>query len=117
MGADVLRLWVSATDYSGELSVSDEILNRTSDAYRRIRNTLRYLLSNLDGFDPSTDKASSKEMIAIDYWIVWKTNQLQKEISNLQCPPLPRSTEDSSADQIYNPGSGSIFTIHKIHDK
>ena len=80
MGADVLRLWVSATDYSGELSVSDEILNRTSDAYRRIRNTLRYLLSNLDGFDPSTDKASSKEMIAIDYWIVWKTNQLQKEI-------------------------------------
>jgi len=82
MGADVLRLWVAATDYSGELSVSDEILNRTSDAYRRIRNTLRYLLSNLDGFNPSTDTVSSKEMIALDYWIVWKTNQLQKEILN-----------------------------------
>ncbi len=80
MGADVLRLWVSATDYSGELSVSDEILNRTSDAYRRIRNTLRYLLSNLDGFNPDTDKVSSGEMIALDYWIVWKTNRLQKEI-------------------------------------
>ena len=80
MGADVLRLWVAATDYSGELSVSDEILDRTSDAYRRIRNTLRYLLSNLDGFDPSTDKVSSKTMIALDYWIVWKTNQLQKKV-------------------------------------
>ena len=80
LGADVLRLWVAATDYSGELSVSDEILNRTSDAYRRIRNTLRYLLSNLDGFDPNTNMVSSKEMIALDYWIVWKTNQLQKEI-------------------------------------
>ncbi len=82
MGADVLRLWVAATDYSGELNVSDEILNRTSDAYRRIRNTLRYLLSNLDGFDPNADKVSTKEMIALDYWIVWKTNQLQKKILN-----------------------------------
>ncbi|MEJ2114537.1 MAG: isoleucine--tRNA ligase, partial [Gammaproteobacteria bacterium] len=80
LGADVLRLWVAATDYSGELSVSDEILNRTSDAYRRIRNTLRYLLSNLDGFDPSTNMVPPKEMISLDYWIVWKTNQLQKEI-------------------------------------
>ena len=80
MGADVLRLWVSATDYSGELSVSDEILNRTSDAYRRIRNTLRYLLSNLDGFDPETDQVSAKEMIALDYWIVHKTNKIQTEI-------------------------------------
>ncbi len=80
LGADVLRLWVSATDYSGELHVSDEILNRTSDAYRRIRNTLRYLLSNLDGFNPNTDKVTANEMVALDYWIVWKTNQLQKEI-------------------------------------
>jgi isoleucyl-tRNA synthetase len=80
LGADVLRLWVSATDYSGELNVSDEILNRTSDAYRRIRNTLRYLLSNLDGFNLETDIVSPNEMVSLDYWIVWKTNQLQKEI-------------------------------------
>ena len=80
LGADVLRLWVSATDYSGELSVSDEILNRTSDAYRRIRNTLRYLLSNLNGFKTETDIVAPKNMIALDHWIVWKTQQLQNQI-------------------------------------
>jgi isoleucyl-tRNA synthetase len=53
LGADVLRLWVSATDYRGEVTVSDEIFNRTGDAYRRIRNTARFLLSNLNGFDPA----------------------------------------------------------------
>src|SRR5690606_20999835 len=53
LGADVLRLWVAATDFSGEMSVSDEILKRTADSYRRIRNTARFLLSNLDGFDPA----------------------------------------------------------------
>src|SRR5690606_3178851 len=53
LGADVLRLWVSATDYRGEIAVSDEILKRTADSYRRLRNTLRFLLANLNGFDPS----------------------------------------------------------------
>ena len=80
LGADVLRLWVASTDYSGELTVSDEILSRTSDAYRRIRNTLRYLLSNLSGFDPNTNIVEAKEMIALDYWIVWKAQDLQKQI-------------------------------------
>ena len=80
LGADVLRLWVAATDYSGELNVSDEILKRTSDAYRRIRNTLRYLLSNLNGFDPKADKVTPKEMLALDYWIVCKTSSLQNLI-------------------------------------
>ncbi len=80
LGADVLRLWVAATDYSGELNVSDEILKRTSDAYRRIRNTLRYLLSNLDGFNPDSDEIPANEMVALDYWIVWKTNSLQNLI-------------------------------------
>ena len=80
LGADILRLWVAATDYSGELNVSNEILSRTSDAYRRIRNTLRYLLSNLNGFDPKTDIVTADKMIAIDYWIVWKTKCLQELI-------------------------------------
>ncbi len=52
LGADILRLWVAATDYRGEMTVSDEILKRTADAYRRIRNTARFLLANLAGFDP-----------------------------------------------------------------
>src|SRR5690606_35295687 len=53
LGADVLRLWVAATDYSGEMSISDEILKRTADSYRRLRNTVRFLLGNLHGFDPA----------------------------------------------------------------
>ncbi len=77
LGADILRLWVAATDYSGELNVSDEILSRTSDAYRRIRNTIRYLLSNLNGFEANHDVVAAQKMIALDYWIVWKTKQLQ----------------------------------------
>lgn len=81
LGADVLRLWVAATDYSGELNVSDEILNRTSDAYRRMRNTIRYLLSNLNEFEPENDEVSANEMIALDYWIVWKTKQIQDLIT------------------------------------
>ena len=80
LGADVLRLWVAATDYSGELNVSDEILNRTSDAYRRIRNTIRYLLSNLNGFNPESDEVPADEMIALDHWVVWETRQLQNLI-------------------------------------
>lgn len=80
LGADVLRLWVAATDYSAELNVSNEILTRISDAYRRIRNTIRYLLSNLNGFVPENDQVHANKMIALDYWIVWKTRQLQNEI-------------------------------------
>jgi isoleucyl-tRNA synthetase len=80
LGADVLRLWVAATDYRGEMHVSDEILKRTSDAYRRIRNTMRFLLSNLAGFEPTQHQVSAKEMIALDAWMVQKTQALQAEI-------------------------------------
>lgn len=80
LGTDILRLWVAATDYSAELNVSNEILTRIADAYRRMRNTIRYLLSNLNGFDPKDDQVHANEMIALDYWIVWKTRQLQEEI-------------------------------------
>lgn len=52
LGADILRLWVASTDYTGEMAVSDEILKRAADSYRRIRNTARFLLANLNGFDP-----------------------------------------------------------------
>ncbi|WP_142793342.1 class I tRNA ligase family protein, partial [Klebsiella pneumoniae] len=55
LGADILRLWVASTDYSGEIAVSDEILKRSADSYRRIRNTARFLLANLNGFNPETD--------------------------------------------------------------
>ena len=80
LGADILRLWIASSDYSAEMSVSDEILNRTADAYRRIRNTARFLLSNLDGFDPEKDSLPMDELIKLDRWAIQHTAQLQAEI-------------------------------------
>jgi isoleucyl-tRNA synthetase len=80
LGADVLRLWVAATDFSAEMSVSDEILKRTADSYRRIRNTARFILSNLTGFNPATDSVAVDEMLQLDRWIVGRTAELQKDI-------------------------------------
>jgi len=80
LGADVLRLWVAATDFSGEMRVSDEILKRTADSYRRIRNTSRFLLSNLNGFDPQTDLVAAEDMLALDRFAVERAAQLQEEI-------------------------------------
>ncbi len=80
LGADVLRLWVAATDFSTEMSVSDEILKRTADSYRRIRNTARFILSNLTGFNPATDAVHLENMLQLDRWIVGRTAALQKEI-------------------------------------
>ncbi|KZY74557.1 isoleucine--tRNA ligase [Oleiphilus sp. HI0071] len=82
LGADILRLWVAATDYSGEMTVSDEILKRTADSYRRIRNTARFLLSNINGFDPKTDLVPNNEMIALDRWAVDQASQLQGELQS-----------------------------------
>lgn len=80
LGADVLRLWVAATDFSGEMSVSDEILRRSADSYRRIRNTARFLLSNLNGFDPAADAVAFDDMLDLDRWAVDRAAQLQEEI-------------------------------------
>lgn len=80
LGADVLRLWVAATDFSSEMSVSDEILKRTADSYRRIRNTARFMLSNLNGFDPQTDLVAQEHMLALDRWVVRRAAVLQQEL-------------------------------------
>lgn len=80
LGADVLRLWVAATDFSGEMSVSDEILKRTADSYRRIRNTARFFLANLSGFDPVVDIVANTDMLALDRWAVDRAAELQEEI-------------------------------------
>ncbi len=80
LGADVLRLWIAATDYRGEMRVSDEILERTSDGYRRLRNTARFLLSNLDDFDPAQNLVATADLLALDRWIVDRTYQLQEEV-------------------------------------
>ncbi len=80
LGADVVRLWVAATDYANEMSVSDEILKRMADSYRRIRNTLRFLLGNLDGFDPKQHLMPWDELVAIDRWAISKAFSLQNEV-------------------------------------
>ena len=80
LGADVLRLWVAATDYANEISVSDEILKRTSDSYRRVRNTVRFLLGNLAGFDPARDAVPVDQMLALDRWALARTRELQHEV-------------------------------------
>ena len=80
LGADVLRLWVSATDYANEIAVSDEILKRMADSYRRMRNTLRFLLGNLHGFDPQRHLLPVGELLALDRWVLARSAELQQEI-------------------------------------
>lgn len=80
LGADVLRLWVSATDFSGDMSVYDEVLKRTADSYRRIRNTIRFFLSNLSGFDPDQHALEFNELLSLDQWAIDRAAQLQEEI-------------------------------------
>ncbi|CAG7856763.1 partial isoleucyl-tRNA synthetase, partial [biofilm metagenome] len=80
LGADVLRLWVASADYRGEMSVSNEILTRTSDGYRRLRNTARFLLSNLNDFNPGKDLVATADLLALDRWIMDRAHQLQEEI-------------------------------------
>ena len=79
LGSDILRLWVASTDSSSEMTVSEEILNRTSDKYRKIRNTIRFLLSNIDDYDPETFSVKDTS-IELDKWIVLKAINLQKVI-------------------------------------
>ncbi|MBV8665004.1 MAG: isoleucine--tRNA ligase [Burkholderiaceae bacterium] len=80
LGADILRLWVASTDYSGELSISDEILKRVTESYRRIRNTLRFLLANTSDFDPKADAIALTELSEIDRYAIARMHQLQTEI-------------------------------------
>ena len=82
LGADVLRLWVAATDYANEMSVSEEIFKRIGESYRRMRNTLRFLLGNLHGFDPKDHAVAFDDLVAIDQWAIAKTFSLQNEVIN-----------------------------------
>ncbi len=80
LGADVLRLWVASTDYSAEMSISDEILSRNADAYRRLRNTARFLLANLAGFDPATDALAPEDLVALDRWLLRRAGALDADL-------------------------------------
>ncbi|OCF96901.1 isoleucine--tRNA ligase [Gilliamella sp. wkB308] len=80
LGADILRLWIASTDYSGEMSYSDEIIKRAADSYRRIRNTARFLLANLNGFDPAKDMVKPEDMVVLDRWAVSMAKEAQDQI-------------------------------------
>lgn len=80
LGADVLRWWVAATDYTAEMTVSDEILQRSVDGYRRVRNTIRFLLSNLADFDVEHDAVPFDQMLALDQWVLLAAEQQQQSI-------------------------------------
>ncbi|MEC7465583.1 MAG: class I tRNA ligase family protein, partial [Pseudomonadota bacterium] len=79
-GADILRAWTASTDFRNEMSFSEESLERTADAYRRIRNTIRFLMGNLNDFDFQKDKISGDQYSELDKWIVLKTKDLQTEV-------------------------------------
>ena len=81
LGADVLRLWVAATDYRTEMTISKEILQRTSESYRRIRNTARYFLGNLSGYEPS-QALDYQDMLSLDQWAVRLAAKMQKQIED-----------------------------------
>ena len=80
MGAEIIRLWVASTDYSGDLNIDDRILARVVDAYRRIRNTVRFLLANTSDFDPATDLVPDAELLEIDRYALSRAAELQAEI-------------------------------------
>lgn len=80
LGADILRLWVCSSDFTGDVKVSDEIFKRCSDAYRRVRNTARFLLSNLNDFDVAKDLLPQHDMVALDQWAVLAAKSLQEKM-------------------------------------
>ena len=82
LGADILRLWVASADFRSEMVASDEILKRVSDQYRRIRNTFRFILGNLNDFDESK-KILFEDQIELDKWIVLETSKLQEDVLKL----------------------------------
>jgi isoleucyl-tRNA synthetase len=82
LGADILRLWTASVNYTQEITAGDEIFKRQADAYRRIRNTSRFLLSNLTGFEPASHMVAVEDMVALDRWVIDKAARLQEEIIN-----------------------------------
>jgi isoleucyl-tRNA synthetase len=81
LGAEILRLWVAASDYSGELAISNEILNRVVESYRRMRNTLRFLLANTSDFDPKRDAVPLGELVEVDRYALAMTARMQDAVA------------------------------------
>jgi len=107
LGADILRLWVAATDYSGELSISKEILKRVVESYRRIRNTLRFLLANLADFDPARNALLVNEWLEIDRYAWVMTHDLQRALT----------PSELGAKEPASPGHYGLYEFHLVAQK
>jgi isoleucyl-tRNA synthetase len=97
LGADILRLWTASTDYHNEMSVSDEILKRVADTYRRLRNTARFLLGNLAGFEPARDAVPRERMLLLDRWAMRQAERLM-QLARRVYGPEAGTRQDFSAD-------------------
>ncbi|HKI60543.1 MAG TPA: isoleucine--tRNA ligase [Mariprofundaceae bacterium] len=80
MGADILRIWIASSDYSADIRISDEILKQLAESYRRIRNTIRFLLGNVEGFDPATDSVPADQRTPLDQWASHRLSQMTKNV-------------------------------------
>ena len=107
MGAEIVRLWVASTDYSGDLNIDDKILARVVDAYRRIRNTLRFLLANVSDFDPATDTVAFDGLLEIDQYALSRAAQLQAEILGTRNP----------ATGVFEGGHFGQYEFHPVVSK
>ncbi len=107
MGAEIVRLWVASTDYSGDLNIDDKILARVVDAYRRIRNTLRFLLANVSDFDPATDAVAFDDLLEIDQYALSRAAQLQTDILGTRNP----------ATGVFEGGHFGQYEFHPVVSK
>ena len=107
LGAEIIRLWVASSDYSGDIAGDDKILARVVDAYRRIRNTLRFLLANTSDFDAARDSVASSEMLEIDRWALARAAQLQAEIVGTRDP----------ATGVFGGGHYGVYEFHPVVTK
>ena len=107
LGAEVIRLWCASTDYSGDLAIDDKILARVVDAYRRIRNTLRFLLANTSDFDAASDAVPLAEMLEIDRWMLARTAEVQAEIVGTLDP----------ARGLFEGGHYGVYEFHPVVSK
>jgi len=107
LGAEIIRLWCASTDYSGDLAIDDKILARVVDAYRRIRNTLRFLLANTSDFDVANDRVPLADMLEIDRWALARTAELQAEIVGGFDP----------ARGVFSGGHFGVYEFHPVVSK
>jgi len=104
LGAEILRLWCASTDYSGDLAIDDKILARVVDGYRRIRNTLRFLLANTSDFDAQRDAVPFAELLEVDRWVLARTAELQREIVGTFDP----------ARGVFTGGHYGVYEFHPV---